>query len=202
LPASQISCQSKNMQMPTWAAISTGLAGLAGVVGVLMNLGKILAALGSVFAWCRQRIAGNDRAPGLPAKTIVAIQQPRINALWWSMGKMGERPMMQVVGDFNATNVWTNDVRVLAAIIRYRRWGLLTYTERGDATVQQQHGHYHGHYVIPPNQTTWLRVGFHFVPRHRAPTKRLKADVAIIDQFDNRHWLKGLVFKNINAMLD
>jgi hypothetical protein len=109
--------------------------------------------------------------------------------------------MLQIVGDFNATNVWTDNVRLAGALIRYKRWGI-SRTEHGDVSVKDLRSQYSGNYPIPPNQMTWVRVSFHFVPKHREPGKRLKADIAIIDQFDNRHWLKGLVFKNINAMLD
>ncbi|MFM0729333.1 hypothetical protein PQQ52_02400 [Paraburkholderia sediminicola] len=188
------------MQIPTWATITAGIAGITSVMGVLANLGKIISKVTHALAWCRARLAGNDHAAGLPTKTIVAIQQPRINALWWSMGKMGDKPMLQIVGDFNTTNVWTDNVRLAGALIRYRRWGVLSRTERGDTTVKDLRSQYSGNYPIPPNEMTRVRVSFHFLPKHREPNKRFKVDIAIIDQFDNRHWLKGLIFKHVDAM--
>jgi len=47
---------------------------------------------------------------------------------------------------------------------------------------------------------TRVRVSFHFVLKHREPRKRFKADLAVIDQFKNHHWIKGLVFKHTDAM--
>ena len=47
---------------------------------------------------------------------------------------------------------------------------------------------------------TRVRVSFHFVLKHREPRKRFKADLAVIDQFNNHHWIKGLVFKHTDAM--
>lgn len=161
---------------------------------------EIVSAIAQAFAWCRTRLGGKDQAPGLPKRTVVAIQEPRINALWWSLGSMGDKPMLQVVGDFSTTDVWTDNVRLAGALIRYRRWGVLSRTERGDTMVRDLRSQYSGNYPIPPNQMTHVRVSFHFVLGHREPGKRFRADVAIIDQFDNRHWLKGLTFKNVNAM--
>lgn len=60
---------------------------------------------------------------------------------------------------------------------------------------------YSGNYPIPPNEMTRVRVSFHFIPKNREPNKRFKVDIAIIDQFDNRHWLKGLIFKHVDAMI-
>ncbi|MCA8290016.1 hypothetical protein [Burkholderia vietnamiensis] len=195
----RVSKDQANM-MPTWAVITAWIAGIASVAGVLANIGKVVSAIAQAFAWCRARLGGKEQAPGLPKRTVVAIQEPRINALWWSLGSMGDKPMLQVVGDFNTTNVWTDNVRLAGALIRYRRWGILSRTERGDTMVKDLRSQYSGNYPIPPNHMTHVRVSFHFVLGHREPGKRFKADVAIIDQFDNRHWLKGLTFKSVNAM--
>ncbi|GAH97605.1 unnamed protein product, partial [marine sediment metagenome] len=163
-------------------------------------LGKILAVLAHGWAWCRSRLAPKLELASFPRQTITAIQQPRINALWWSMGTLGDKPMLQIVGDFNATNVWSANVRLAGALIRYRRWGVLLRTERGDTSVKDLYSQYSGNYPIPPNEMTWIRVAFHFVPRHRAPKPWFKADVAIIDQFGNLHWIRGVTFKHVNAM--
>ncbi|MFM0662914.1 hypothetical protein [Paraburkholderia sediminicola] len=185
------------MQIPTWVAMMG--AGITLVAGVVGNLSKIVSGVSQAFKWCQACLTGKDRQSGLPRKTVVAIPQPRFNALWWSMGKMGDKPMLQIIGDFNVTNIWTDDVRLLGATIQYRRWGFLPHTERGDVNVQQQRGVYHGHYAISPNQTTSARVSFHFVPVH-AFKKRFTADLALVDQFGNEHWLHGLTFKHIDSM--
>ncbi|MCG5078909.1 hypothetical protein [Paraburkholderia tagetis] len=190
------------MLIPTWAAITGGVAGAAGVVGVLSNFGKIVSFVGSAASWLRERLTDRDLAPGLPKQTIVAIQHPRFNALWWHLGQMGERPMLQVVGDFNVTNTWNQPVRLAGALLRYRRWGIFARIERGDTSVKAVGSQYSGDYPIPPNHMTWLRVSFHIVLKHHEPRKRFNVDLAIIDQFGNHHWIKGLIFRHTDAMFD
>ncbi|WP_434717186.1 hypothetical protein P5X00_40025 (plasmid) [Paraburkholderia sp. A2RO-4L] len=190
------------MQLPTWAAIMATIAGLAGIATLISNLGKIFSAVSSLLSWLTGRLKDKDAAQGLPKRTIVAVQQSQINALWWHLGRMGDRPMVQVVGDFNTTNVWTDNVRLTGAILRYRHWGFRSHTVRGDASVKDLRSAYSGNYPIPPNEMTRVRVGFHYLLKHRTPGKRFRADLAIIDQFGNHHWIRGLVFRHTDAMFD
>jgi hypothetical protein len=168
-------------------------------------LGKLASAIGIAFHGLVKLLRRAPATPdGVPSKTVAIVQQPRINALWWSEGSMGDRPMLQVVGDFNITNVWSNDIKLAGALLRYKRWFVLTRTIRGESSVKDLQSVYSGTYHIPPNQMTWLRVSFHFIPRDGMPrgVAVLKASVAVIDQFGNHHWTKRLSFKHPSAMLE
>jgi hypothetical protein len=131
-------------------------------------------------------------------RTIVAFPQPRFNALWWSKGSLRDKPILQVVGDFNITNIWSKNVRLSGAVLRYKRWLIFSHEVRGDASVKDLASQYSGNYPVPPNAMTWLRVQFHFTIRRKFPTKDFIADVAVVDQFNNYHWLTKLRFKNVN----
>jgi hypothetical protein len=72
---------------------------------------------------------------------------------------------------------------------------------RGDASVKDVRSPYHGRYAIPPNEMTAMRVHFTVPNVARVESKPLVADVIVIDQFNNEHVVRGLVFKNTNHML-
>lgn len=192
-----------------WPSISVIAGVLLTITTIVLNslgiLGKIASALRAAL-----RALGHllHRAPalpdGVPARTVAIVQQPRINALWWSEGSISGRPMLQVVGDFNITNLWSKDIKLAGALLRYKRWLVLTRTIRGDSSVKDLKSVYSGTYHIPPNQMTWLRVSFYFIPRDGMPTSLgvFNASVAVIDQFGNHHWVENLSFKHPGAMLE
>ena len=192
-----------------WPSISVIAGVLLTITTIVLNslgiLGKIVSALRAAFRTLGHLFHREPALPdGIPARTVAIVQQPRINALWWSEGSMGDRPMLQVVGDFNVTNLWSKDIKLAGALLRYRRWFLLTRTIRGDSSVKDLKSVYSGTYYIPPNQMTWLRVSFHFIPRDGMPkgSGAFNASVAVIDQFGNHHWVENLSFKHPGAMLE
>ena len=162
-------------------------------------LGQIVGLIKGVWRWLKSRLRDAGR---VPQRTVVLVQMPQINALWWAEGSMGDRPMLQVVGDFNVTNIWSNDIKLAGAILKYKHCLILSRTARGDAAVKDLQSVYSGTYPIPPNEMTWLRVSFHFRPKGKMPKGVFKASVAAIDQFGNHHWVSDLRFKHVNAMYE
>lgn len=189
-----------------WGQISV----VAGVLVTLTTLAlNSLGILGRLFAFVRSIWKSIGHSPqsvsgslDVPPRTIVVIPQPGFNALWWSLGKVGDAPILQVVGDFNVTNTWSKDVRLAGALLRYKQCFLFSRVVRGDSSVKDFKSVYSGNYPIPPNGMTWLRVSFHFSSRVGSTGKDLIADVAVIDQFNNHHWLKGLRFTHPGKMRD
>ena len=170
---------------------------------LLVNSGRLPDAASTVATPWRRSCSRTPTQPDeVPSRTVIVIQQSRLNALWWSEGSMSGKPMLQVVGDFNVTNIWSKDIKLAGALLKYKRWLFLTRTVRGDSSVKDLTSVYSGTYRIPPNQMTWLRVSFDFIPRDEMPTGVLKASVAVIDQFGNHHWIKNLSFKHPDAMLE
>jgi len=175
---------------------------LASILSLLEKLGKLVAA---AYRTIRSWLGGKrEGAHGLPPQTIVVTRDPRIAALFFTWAKAGVRDMVHVTGDLNATNVWSKDVKVASAILRYRRtWWRLREQVHGSASVHDPNDlRYSAKNEIAPNAMTWLRVDFTFVKKPGFPERRLKADVAVIDQFNNHHWFRGLEFRHPEAMLD
>lgn len=164
------------------------------VVGIVLSL---LAILGTIFGWFGNawRWASSlirSKPPvgviDVPSKTIVLIPVSRMNALWWHMGAMGDQPAMQIVGDLNVTNISKYDVYVMGAKLRKPN-------AIGHALVRARDSNmYSTKHVIPQGGVSDLRFDFFVQPPVCEKEKLFKADVAIIDQFGNEHWLKGLEF--------
>ena len=184
------------MDLTTLGVIAAVLVPVAALIlHALGILEKLSVWLGRAWRFVFRKSPATD--PKLPARTIVAIPEPRSNALWWHMGSDGRQPpspLMQICADFNVTNVWERDVKLAGAVIRFRRWLVLRRVERGDALVKDLRSPYSGRYAIPPNAMTHVRAHFMFGQPGRAEGKRLTADLALVDQFDNHHWIKRLRF--------
>ena len=114
---------------------------------------------------------------------------------------MGDLPGMQVVADFNVTNTWKKDIRLAGAPLRFRHRIFFHRLVRGDTGVKDLSSQYSGNYRIPPNEMTWVRVHFMYPERKAPEVGDFIADVAIIDQFNNHHWVCKLTFKNTERML-
>ncbi len=182
-----------------WAVVA---GAITAIIAVITNFLGILERLGSLLAKIRALFARRPAAPaGMPARTVVPIIQPRINALWWHIGRMGSLPGMQFCADFNVTNAWDRDIRLAGATLRVRHQIFSRKTVQGTADVKDLQSQYSGNYPIPPNEMTWVRAHFMYPEKKPPRVGDLIADVAIIDQFNNHHWVRGLRFKNTERML-
>jgi hypothetical protein len=163
-------------------------------LGILDKLGKWLAS-----AWRWSRRLGTHHDAAIP-KTIVAIPQSRLNALWWGCTKQADgRLVTQICCDLNVTNTCTEEIKLAGAIFRRRRgWFTIGHDVSCEPMVKSSRSQYHGRYELIPNRMTDVRLGFMFsVQRAPKPERDLIADVALIDQFGNHHWLKHLPFKHV-----
>lgn len=123
----------------------------------------------------------------VPSKTMVLIPVSRQNALCWHMGSIGDQPAMQIVGDLNVTNISKYGVFVMGVKLRKpRAVGHVLVCPRGAITYSTD--------VIPQSTVFDLRFDFWVQPPVCEKGKPFKGDVAIVDQFGNEHWLKGLEF--------
>ena len=87
----------------------------------------LLVIIGTIFGWTGKawRVVSSlfTSKPSVgvitvPSKTMVLIPVSHTNALWWHMGKMGEHPSMQIVGDLNVTNISKCEVFAMGAKLR------------------------------------------------------------------------------------
>jgi hypothetical protein len=184
-----------------WAKIVAAVGAVGAILTVIRKFQEIVSGLVVALKWTKGLFnKTRTTTEGIPTSTVVLIQETQINSLWWHQGTWADKPMLQVCGDFMVTNTWTKEIKLPAAVLRCRH-GLFRRLWRGEALVKDVRGPYSGRYGIPPNEMTAIR--FHFtVPNvARDERKPLVADIIVIDQFNNEHVLKGLVFRNTKHIL-
>lgn len=137
-----------------------------------------------------------------PPQAVVLIPEVRPNALVWALGTRGNKPTQQVVGDFTITNRTEHAIYLLHAVLRRRRWFFLGRPEQGHAAVGDFQSPHSGEYPIPPQAITTVRLHFVGTVRERPARGRLVADVAVVDQFGNHHWLRRLVFRDTHLPME
>lgn len=124
----------------------------------------------------------------IPKKTIIIPPNPNTHATWWHMGSTAGKPAMQVVGQsIKVTNIAKYGIYLCAVKMKKPK-------SLGHISVKDSNSHYHGFYEIPPSGISDISFHFWIIPPVIEEGKSFKTDVAIIDQFGNEHWIKGIEF--------
>lgn len=163
-------------------------------IGIIATL---LTILGTVFGWFATawRWVSSLFQPkpsigtiDVPTKTLILIPVTRHNAFWWHMGSGSGQPLMQIVGDLTVTNISTRNIFVMGAKMRKPQ-------ATGNAFVSVYNSQLYGSKnSIPEGAIGDLRFDFYVQPPVREKGKPFQADIAIVDQFGNEHWLKDVKF--------
>ncbi len=103
------------------------------------------------------------------------------------MGSEGGKPAMQVVGRFHVTNI--TKYKVILAAVKMKKPRHL-----GSVTVKDSESNYHGRYQIPPGGFTDMSFDFWINPPFKKEGESFTADIAVLDQFGNEHWIKNVHF--------
>jgi hypothetical protein len=185
-----------------WVQVSAAAGAGGAVVGVAIKFWDFFE---KVFKTIFGLAKGKPKtAVAIPKQTVIPQVEARITSLIWSEGNSGGTPpipMMQVVADLHLTNVWTGEVKIVAARFRFKKNFFLRKTVIGEAFVKDTQSQFSGHYPIPQGVMTTARI--HFIsPWSRYPKGHLKGDVSVIDQFGNHHWLRKLVFKAPGKLIE
>jgi hypothetical protein len=159
------------------------------VIGILTILGVIFGWFKNAFVWARGFFQ-HPRSTALieiPGRTVVLQPDPRPNLFWWHMGRSGDKPAMQISGHFTVTNICKYKILITAAKMRKPK-------ALGHALVKDLQSNYYGSYMIPEGGVTGLSFDFWIMPPAKKEGENLEADVAILDQFGNEHWVKNIEF--------
>lgn len=105
------------------------------------------------------------------------------------MGLSKDKPAMQVVSQWYATNITTEQVVVTNGFIRKPK------TETVMPLIKHPNSNVFGRYPILPRKTTQLMLDFWIQPPLHKEGESFKADVVILDQFGNEHEIKNVEFK-------
>lgn len=160
---------------------------IAIIAGIIVILGGVFGAL----KWGRNVSQKfwhflTRYRPRVPRETVRILQQMREN--WWSMGSIGGKPAMQIVGHWYVTNITGDPVLLLRTYIKRPR------TE-GHVMVQHPERNIYGRYPIPPGHTAEVATDYWIVPPLRKEREDFKAGIVLIDQFGNEHKLRKVIFR-------
>lgn len=116
--------------------------------------------------------------------------------LWWGMGTISGKPMMQVVGDFHFTNITTERALIVKTyFVAYsKKWKFLPLKTKVEGLVFVQHpqGNLHGNYEIMPRSTAEGRADWIIEPPVCPAGKALYGRACFIDRYGNEHWTEKL----------
>lgn len=124
----------------------------------------------------------------IPKHTIVVAPNPDTGSTWWHMGSSSGQPAMQIAGHFNVTNVTKYAVILSAVKMKKPRY-------MGTVMVKNSKSNYHGMYQIPPGGFTDMSFDFWIMPPFKKKGESFVADIAVLDQFGNEHWIKKVNFR-------
>lgn len=163
------------------------------LIGVIAALFAILGGVYAFFKWGIDIIQGwlapsDEVTYKIPKKTVVVLPKAGSSSTWWHMGSSSGKPAMQIVGDFTVTNL--TKFNILLCVAKMKNPKIL-----GSVLVKDFNSNYHGSYMIPGGGTTDMSFNFWIMPPLRKENESFVADVAILDQFGNEHWIKKIKFK-------
>lgn len=151
-----------------------------------------------LFKWpCKQAVKFwrfiTRQKPKIPKETIRVVKHRREN--WWNLGSINGQPAMQISGHLYATNIFDDNVRILSAEIISPRKAKKNCARNLVLTKHFQNNVYGG-YELVPNITTELSIDFWIQPPIIKEDKDLELTMVLIDQFDNRHKIKNIIFES------
>lgn len=161
----------------------------------------VITALAVVFGWLewgRKKLLRARRfiirqRPKIPRETIRVVRHRREN--WWNLGSIDGQPAMQINGHLYVTNIFNDNIRILSAEIISPRKAKKKCVRNHVLTRHYQNNIY-GSYELVPNITTELSIDFWIQPPIIKENKDLKLTIVLVDQFDNRHKIKNIIFES------
>lgn len=158
------------------------------IVGSVTILGFVTGFFSKSWNWIKNKIKKESPVFEIPKKTIIIVPKAHPNATWWHMGSTKGEPTMQICVDFTVTNITKYNILLTVAKMKKPK-------SLGHVTVKNTESQYHGSYPIPPRATTEMSVDFWIIPPFKEKGENFTADISILDQFANKHWIKKVAFK-------
>jgi len=134
-----------------------------------------------------------------PKKSLmVLLQHERANR--WRMGKINDKPAMQIIADFYLTNITQEEVFVLKTyFVPYHGigWFPSSLPVEGNAFVKNHvvTDEAPGKHTIPPGFTYEGHADWWIQPPIKREGQTLTGRGCFVDQFDNEHWTAVIKWK-------
>jgi hypothetical protein len=160
------------------------------VVAVLTIVGTTFGWFGKVWHWLSIRFRRKKSSAlfDIPKKTVILLSKSS-TPFTWNIGTSFEGKLsMQVYGDLQVTNICKYDILLSSAKMRKPK-------ALGYVNVSASPSQPYGSHMIPGGTIADLIFHFSIMPPVKEKGQVFKADVAIIDQFGNEHWVNGIEFK-------
>jgi hypothetical protein len=143
----------------------------------------------TVFTWLgKNPLKAWLRPPSTPTRAIAIELRPDGEATWNPATIVSDRPMVQLLADFAVVNA--SDAKVLLVSARLRKpatEGLVRVHDRDGGTAATR--------ALEPFASARASV-FFFVPISPPPAgANVVADVGLVDQFGNTHWIEKVRFR-------
>jgi hypothetical protein len=150
-------------------------------IPVIKHIIELLSAIWSLIGKLFGAKVKSEAQIDIPKKTIIVTPTPGPFTTWWHMGSWSGSPAMQVVGDFKVTNITKYTIFLCAA--KMKKTKLLGHVTTGGGSNE-----------IPSRCVTDLRFHFFVFPPFKKEGETFTTDIAIIDQFGNKHWINRINF--------
>jgi hypothetical protein len=173
------------------ATNSVDLNALTVLLGIVT---AALAILGTLFGWFGKlwtflaRLFRSDAvASKLPKRTLILHAPTRERDLWWHMGSVGKKPAMQLVGSIRVTNIAGHTIFPMHVKLNKPK-------VTGPIDIVVDHQIVNPRIGIPRETVRELTFALFIEPAPCEIGRPFRANIAVVDQFGNEHWLKRLTF--------
>lgn len=160
-------------------------------IGIAAGALTIIAYFKGFFSWVHNKVKHlfkpTDSIYQIPKKTIVLLPKAAPNTTWWHMGSSRGKPAMQIIGKLTVTNI--TKYNILLTLVKMKKPRAL-----GHVMCRKLGGNTYGSFMIPDGATTDLSYNFWIIPPFKEKEQSFKADIAVLDQIGNEHWIKGVEF--------
>ena len=127
-----------------------------------------------------------------PKKTLAVVVRGSDYSCTWGSGTLDGKQAMHVVGRLTATNISKLGVLPTSAMMRKPKLAGQVITKKHDEIT-------YGEYIISPGHITNLMVTFWISPPIKEKGETFTADIAVVDQFDNHHWIEKVAFQSSSS---
>ncbi len=162
------------------------------LIGIILGVIAVVAYIKGFFNWLwgkiKSIVSNEDGSIKIPNKTIALVVEGTGHHCWWHMGKIGEELAMQIVAHFTATNISKFGVLPTSAKMRKPK-------NLGHVVTRKHDQNIYGSHIIPTGVIAELSVYFWVSPPVKNKGDPFEADIAIVDQFGNEHWIKNVEFR-------
>jgi hypothetical protein len=164
------------------AGIDWALTGaiVVAIGGALKILDHFFGWIGTASGWVINlvRLKPGPNRSHLPKQTLILLPAQQHTPFSWHLGKQRDQPSMQVSAHVQVTNIVKGDILLSGARLR----------------KPSVRGQILGGKIVEAGGVAEVMMLLWIQPPIKKPGEVLIADVCILDQFGNEHWLKKAEF--------